>query len=376
MEIIMSNTIALAENFCKQFSIPGKIVSFELFGGGNINSTYLLTIDDNGTERRFISQMVNTNVFKNAEGMMKNISLVTKHVRNKIVEAGRDPKRLVLQFLETSDGVSFFYDDEHKFWRGYEFISNSITYDSTKDPTVLRNTGFAFGQFQIQLADFDASSIIETIPNFHNTRSRYADFKKAVADDIAGRAVSVKDEIEYVLSVEEKACKLVDMLHNGKLPLRVTHNDTKCNNVLFDEDSLDPISVIDLDTVMPGLAAYDFADSVRFAANTAVEDEPDESKVSFDLTLFEAYANGFISQVAKALTEDEITTLADAVFSITAEQCTRFLGDYLNGDTYFRVRRPGHNLDRSHCQIALAKDIESKLDTMREIVARIYEQYK
>lgn len=372
----MSNTIALAENFCKQFSIPGKIVSFELFGGGNINNTYLLTVDDGGAERRFISQMVNTNVFKNAEGMMNNISLVTKHVRNKIVESGRDPKRLVLQFLEVPAGTAYFYDDDHNFWRGYEFISNSVTYDSTKDPKVLRNTGFAFGQFQIQLADFDASTIIETIPNFHNTRSRYADFKKAVADDIAGRAASVKDEIEYVLSVEEKACKLVDMLHNGKLPLRVTHNDTKCNNVLFDEDSLDPISVIDLDTVMPGLAAYDFADSVRFAANTAVEDEPDESKVSFDLTLFEAYANGFISQVAKALTEDEITTLADAVFSITAEQCTRFLGDYLNGDTYFRVRRPGHNLDRSHCQIALAKDIESKLDTMREIVARIYEQYK
>ena len=372
MEIIMSIHDNAAKIFAERFSIPGDIVSNEPFGGGIINNTFLMSVNDGGKLRRYICQTVNHNVFKNIEGMMNNIVLVTKHIRNKIIAEGRDPARLVLRFLETGDGTPFFIDDNGKYWRGYEFIADSITYDSTKDPQVLYNTGYAFGHFQIQLADFDATKIVETIPNFHNTRSRYADFKKAVSDDIAGRAASVKNEIDFILSEEERACKLVDMLNSGELPLRVTHNDTKCNNVLFDEKTLAPISIIDLDTVMPGLAAYDFADSIRFAANTAVEDEPDENKVHLDLSLFEAYANGFISQVAKALTETEILTLADAVFSITAEQCTRFLGDYLNGDTYFKVRRPNHNLDRSHCQIALLLDIDSKLPEMRKIVEKVY----
>lgn len=372
----MTDSMKSAKVFSKKFGIKGKIVANEPFGGGIINNTYLMTTKHWGVTKRYVCQMINTNVFKDVDGMMGNITRVTKHIKNKLIAEGKDPARLVLSFLETKDGTPYFVDDNGKYWRGYEFIPDSVTYDATKDPKVLYSTGWAFGHFQIQLADFDASTTVETIPNFHNTRSRYADFKEAVKNDIAGRADSVKDEIAFILSKEEQACKLVDMLHEGKLPVRVTHNDTKSNNVLFDNETNEPIAVIDLDTVMPGLAAYDFADSIRFAANTAAEDEPDESKVHLDLTLFEAYANGFISQVAKALTEDEILTLADAVVSIAAEQCTRFLGDYLNGDTYFKVKRPGQNLDRTHCQMALLRDAEAKLPEMRKIVEKVYEANK
>ena len=372
----MAENIKAAKVFAKQFGIKGIITSNEPFGGGIINNTYLMTTKHFGKTRKYVCQMINTNVFKDVDGMMNNIVRVTKHIKNKLIAEGKDPSRLVLNFLETKDGTPYFTDEAGNYWRGYEYIADSVTYDATKDPKVLYSTGRAFGNFQIQLADFDASKAVETIPNFHNTRSRYADFKEAIKNDIAGRAESVKNEIEFILSKEEQACKLVDMLHDGKLPLRITHNDTKSNNVLFDEKTNEPIAVIDLDTVMPGLAAYDFADSIRFAANTAAEDEPDESKVHLDLTLFEAYANGFISQVAKALTENEILTLADAVFSIAAEQCTRFLGDYLNGDTYFKVKRPGQNLDRTHCQMALLRDVEAKLPEMREIVTKVYEANK
>lgn len=367
----MLENIKTAESFCGKFSIPGEIISFEPFGSGIINDTYLLTVKSD-SKKRYIAQTVNLGVFKNAEAMMNNIISVTHHVRDKIIKTGSNPERLVLQFLETEDNIPYFYDSEGNFWRGYEFIENSVTYDTSDNIEVLKNAGTAFGRFQIQLSDFDASKIVEIIPDFHNTRARYSAFKEAVSNNTADRAEEIKSEIDYLLSAEDKACKLVDMLKTGDLPLRVTHNDTKCNNVLFDTVTNEPIAVIDLDTVMPGIASYDFGDSVRFIANTAAEDEPDISKVSFDLDLFKAYAEGFIGEVAAAWEEKEILTLADAVFSITAELATRFLADYLNGDTYFKINYPQHNLVRTRCQIALLKDIEKKENAMRDIILKIY----
>lgn len=370
----MANDLAL--RFCKEFNLDGEVLSCKTFGGGHINGTNLLKIKQKDGEHTYVAQSINTYVFKNADAMMNNIGLVTTHIRNKIIASGRDPKRLVLNFLNTKNGKYYFIDDNGIYWRGYEFVDSSVSYDSTKDPAVLNAAGKAFGEFQIQLSDFDASLLVETIANFHNTRSRFADFKEAVKNDIAGRAASVKPEIEFALSHEDIACKLVDLLNEGKLPLRVTHNDTKSNNVLFDKDTNQPIAVIDLDTVMPGLAGYDFGDSIRFAANTAVEDEKDLSKVGLDLKLFEAYAEGFIGQVSNALTELEIMTMPDGALGITLEQYVRFLGDYLNGDTYFKIDYPEHNLDRSRCQMALAMDMEKKLLEMRKIVERVYKSVK
>lgn len=251
---------------------------------------------------------------------------------------------------------------------------DSVTFNASDDLGIIESTGKAFGYFQTQLSDFDGSVLYETIPDFHNTKKRLDTLFSHVADDPCGRADEVRKEIDYILSVREKAGKLSEQFADGEIPKRVTHNDTKCNNVLFDRNTKEPLVVIDLDTIMPGMSMYDFADAVRFIANTAVEDEPDTSKVFFDTAKFRAFAKGFIGETIDSLEPIEISNLVKATFSITIELASRFLDDYITGDQYFRCAYPKHNLVRTRCQLKLAEDIERKWDELEWIVQDIIEK--
>lgn len=360
----------MIRTICRAFALEGDFRGYETIKSGNINNTYCVVFYRDGEEKTYILQRINTYVFKNPYLVMENIAAVTQHIRKKIKETGRSARRNVLHYLYAPDGNSYVIDPTGGFWRGYRYIDRSVTFDTCEDPTVLEQTGRAFGEFQMQLADFDATQIRETIPDFHNTKKRFATFFADVAADPCGRVEEAAETIAYLRSRQAAAVRLIDRLEEGRLPLRVTHNDTKCNNVLFDEETHEALAVIDLDTVMPGLVAYDFGDAVRFAANLAAEDEPDVQKVFFDLSRFEAFARGFLTSCGSLLTQEEIDTMAYGAYAITLEQVVRFLDDYLTGDKYFKTEYPGHNLVRTNCQCALARDIEGKLPQMQQIVHR------
>jgi len=328
---------------------------------GNVNRTYKVNFRlADGNPKSFLVQNVNTYAFRNPVALMDNIDHVTEHIREK------KPGQIALHFHHTTDRKTYVIDGDN-FWRMTNYV-RSVTYNTVKDPDILRNAGKAFGEFQMDLSDFDSSRLYETIPNFHNTRKRYEAFVAAVKEDKAGRAKEVREDIDYLLSVQDLACKLTDLYSEGKLPLRVTHNDTKINNVLFHPEDNSAMIVIDLDTVMPGLIGHDFGDAIRFAANFVEEDCPEAEKAGVDLDVFRAFAEGFLSQTAGTLTETEVDTLALSCFVLTAELATRFLADYLDGDLYFNTKYPGHNLVRARCQIALAKDMLQKMPEMEKIV--------
>ena len=346
---------------CKLFRIYDEFLGYETIQMGNVNRTYKVNFRlADGNPKSFLVQNVNTYAFRNPVALMDNIDHVTEHIRNK------KPGKVALHFHHTADRKTYVIDGDN-FWRMTNYVK-SVTYNSVKDPAILCNAGKAFGEFQMDLADFDSSRLYETIPNFHNTRKRYEAFIAAVEADKAGRAAEVREEIDYLLSVQDLACKLTDMHKEGKLPLRVTHNDTKINNVLFHPEDNSAMIVIDLDTVMPGLIGHDFGDAIRFAANFVEEDCKESEKAGVDLDVFRAFAEGFLSQTAKTLTETEVDTLALSCFVLTAELATRFLADYLDGDLYFNTKYPGHNLVRARCQIALAKDMMKKMPEMERIV--------
>ena len=265
--------------------------------------------------------------------------------------------------------------DEDGFWRLSNYLP-SITFDTCDDLNVVRRAGQAFGDFQMMLSDFDVSQLYYTIPDFHDTRKRYEKFKADVAADPCGRVREVREEIDWLLSVEDEACRLTDLYAAGELPLRVTHNDTKINNVLFDEKTHEALVVIDLDTVMPGLVGHDFGDAIRSAANFVEEDCPDASKAGVNLNVYWAFAEGFLKETASTLTEAEVATLGQSCFALACELASRFLDDYLIGDKYFKTRVPGHNLLRTRCQIALARDMRLKMDAMNAIVRDCWERYK
>ncbi len=349
------------QEVCKHFRIPGKYVSYEQIKMGNINQTYKVNyIGQDNVSKSYIVQKINTYVFKNPEQVMHNIDCVTEHIR------GKKREGVTLHFHHTTEHKTFV-NDENGFWRLTNFIP-SVTYNQNPTPEVLYHAGVAFGEFQTQLGDFKATKLYETIPDFHNTKKRLQKLFEDAQNDPYGRAESVKAELDYIADVKSAACRITDMLEKGELPLRVTHNDTKINNVLFDERTLEALTVIDLDTVMPGLVGHDFGDAVRFSCNTEAEDSKDYGKVSFDLQLFRAFTEGFLSQTGETLTKAEIDTLPLSAFTLTVELASRFLDDYLEGDIYFKINYPEHNLVRTRCQLALAKDIEKKLDTMGEIV--------
>ena len=346
---------------CRLFRIDYEYLGYETIQMGNVNRTYKVNFMlPEGKPKSFLVQNVNTYAFRNPVGLMDNIDKVTEHIRAK------KPGQLALHFHHTADRKTYVADGKN-FWRMTNYVP-SVTYNSVTDLAVVRNAGAAFGEFQMDLEDFDISELIETIPGFHNTRQRYENFRKAVQENKAGRADEVREEIDFLLSVEDKACTLTDLQQAGEIPLRVTHNDTKINNVLFHPETKASMIVVDLDTVMPGLMGHDFGDAIRFAANFVEEDCRDYEKVGVDLEVFRAFAEGFLSKTAKTMTPKELDTLALSCFVLTAELATRFLADYLDGDLYFKTNAPDHNLVRTRCQIALAKDMLKKMDRMEAIV--------
>lgn len=346
---------------CEGFCIYDEYVGYELIQVGNVNKTYRVKFRlEDGTIKSFLVQNVNTYVFKNPKLVMENIDKVTEHIRAKC------PDRTSLHFHHTSDRKTYI-EDGANFWRMTNFIP-STTYNVVEDLDVVRNAGRAFGEFQIQLSDFEIGQLYETIPDFHNTRKRYEKLEAAIAADPCGKVSEVKEEIEYLRSVCDLACTLTDMQARGELPLRVTHNDTKINNVLFDQNSKESLVVVDLDTVMPGLVGSDFGDAIRFAGNFVEEDCPDYSKAGINMDVFKAFAEGFLEKTGSVLTKNEIDTLAVSCFALTTELAVRFLDDYIQGSPYFKINYPEHNLVRTRCQIALAKDIQKNLDKMQECV--------
>ena len=340
-------------------------VSVEAYGNGHINDTYIAD-----SEPRYILQRINHAIFKNPEQVMSNIVGVTEFLRKKIIADGGDVNRETLTVIKTKKGENYYKSEDGNYYRMYNFIERSASFEQVERPEQFYESARAFGKFQKMLADYPANELYETIPFFHDTVKRFADFKKAVEDDIAGRKHLVQKEIDFVLAREADSHVVVDAIAEGSVPLRVTHNDTKLNNVLFDAATGKGLCVIDLDTVMPGSLLYDYGDSLRFGASTGAEDEVDLDKISFDLELFEAYTKGFVEEVGDTLTPKEIELLPFSAKLLTYECGMRFLGDYLNGDTYFKTHRENHNLDRARTQFKLVADIETKLDAMKEIVKK------
>ncbi len=343
------------------FRIEYEYLGYDTIQMGNVNRTYKVNFMlPEGKPKSFLVQNVNTYAFRNPVGLMDNIDKVTEHIRAK------KPGQLALHFHHTADRKTYVIDGKN-FWRMTNYVP-SVTFNTVTDLDIIRNAGRAFGEFQMDLHDFDITELTETIPGFHNTRSRYETLLRSIQENKAGRVEEVREEIEFLLSVQDLACKLTDLNKADKLPLRVTHNDTKINNVLFDPNTSDAMIVIDLDTVMPGLMGHDFGDAIRFAANYTEEDSRDLTHTGVNLEVFRAFAEGFLSMTAKTMTDMEVDTLALSCFVLTAELATRFLADYLDGDLYFKINAPDHNLVRTRCQIALAKDMLKKMDEMEKIV--------
>ena len=342
-----------------EFKLNAKPVSCERYGNGHINTTYLV-VDECGEQ--YILQKINKNVFHDPVSLMSNIILVTDHLRTKVNDL-----REVLTVITTKSGEYWYVDKEQEYWRMYVFVCDSVSFDKATDE-LFRESAVAFGRFQQLLADFPAQSLVETIPHFHDTPYRYETFHQILKNDPYNLAINVQKEIDFYLAREEYAKTLSKKQSKGILPYRVTHNDTKLNNVLFDKRTGKNLCVIDLDTVMPGLSVNDYGDSIRFGASTAAEDERDIFKVQLSLSLFEAYTSGYLSACGKSLVPSEIESLRDGAKMMTLECGLRFLTDYLSGDVYFHVSRDGHNLDRTRTQIKLVQDMEKYWDKMQDII--------
>ncbi len=360
---------AKIDEVAAQFAIEGRLKEKAAYGNGHINDTFLLVYElSDNSQKQYILQKMNHSIFKNPQQLMENVVNVTEYLRKVISAQGGDPERETLNVVKTLSGNNYYVDDAQNYWRVFLFIENTVCMEQVESPKDFYDSAVAFGNFQKMLAEYPAEKLYETIPNFHNTPSRFRDFQKAVQEDKLGRAALAKEEIEFALAREKDTSVLTDLLQEGKLPLRVTHNDTKLNNILFDADSKKALCIIDLDTVMPGLSHYDFGDSIRFGASTGAEDETDLSKIELDLNLFEAFVKGFLEGCDGSLTTLEIETLPMGAKLMTYECGIRFLADYLDGDVYFKIHRDGHNLDRARTQFKLVADMEKKWDEMASII--------
>lgn len=342
------------------FKLDGTPIFCQRYGSGHINETYLLVVS---TARQYILQKINRHVFRDPASVMRNISLITAHFRKTATSS-----REVLRLNPTHEGLDWLVDENGDYWRLYDFVSDNICLDKAETTNDFQESAIAFGRFQRQLADFPVDMLTETIPLFHDTPSRYISLKQAVSADSHGRVSEVRREIDFALSRENYASVLVSAQARGDLPLRVTHNDTKLNNVLFDRQTRKALCVIDLDTVMPGLSVNDFGDSIRFGASTAAEDECDLDKVRFSLAYFHAYAEGFLSVCGESLTTCEIEHLPDGAKMMTLECGVRFLTDYLMGDIYFNTHREKQNLDRCRTQFKLVAEMERTWADMQRII--------
>ena len=357
-------------DIARRFDVPEGEISTESYGNGHINDTLCVTVSAAQGQRRFIMQRVNRYVFQKPEEVIRNIEQVTEYLRGVIASEGGDPQRETLTLVRTKDGKTFTYDEDGELWRMYLFIEDTISRDLPDTTELFALSGEAFGRFQRHMGGFPAASLVESIPDFHNTPARYAQLMDAVARNASGRLGEVEEELAFCRAREKDTHALLDALAAGEIPLRVTHNDTKLNNVLLDAKTGRGVCVIDLDTVMPGLAAYDFGDSIRFGANTAEEDERDLSKVQFSLPMYEAFTRGFLSEAGRVMSRREIELLPMGAKLMTLECGMRFLADHLNGDKYFRIHRPGHNLDRARTQFALVRHMEENWDAMLDVVRK------
>ena len=343
-------------------------IEIQRYGNGHINDSFVVA---KGNEKMLL-QRLNTDIFKNPVGVMNNIIGVTDHMKKKLSENGGDPDRETMTVINTCDGVPYFVTESGKFFRMYKYIDNTISIDRAHSHEQMTSAANALGKFYHMLSDYPADTLSVAIENFHNTRNYYNRFLKALEDDVRDRVRKAEPEIEFV---KQHEC-LCDILNNGladgSIPLRVTHNDTKLNNILFDAETEKGLCVIDLDTVMPGTVLYDFGDAMRFGASSGAEDEPDLSKIWFDLDMFEAFTKGFAEEMKDTMTKGEIDNLVNSVKILTFECGTRFLEDYLKGDTYFKIHRPKHNLERARTQFKLVADMETKEKEMQAIVDKYF----
>ncbi len=363
----------MVEQIIEKFHIEGKLIKIENNNSGNINKTYVATFKkEDGTTIKYLIQKINTKVFSEPYKLMKNIEGVTTYLKKQLIKNG-DKEHRVLEIIKTKDNKSLCYitneSDTREYYRIYEYIDNAISYDHSTDSKVVYNTGKAFGNFPRLLANYPMNKLEETIKDFHNTPVRYKKFLDDIKIDSEGRALDVSKEIVFIIQREDIYSLITDGLKNGEIPLRVTHNDTKENNVLMNEETGDFLAVVDLDTVMPGSLLYDYGDGVRSTCSTADENEKDLSKVSLDLNSFKEYTEGFLSEMAPYVTYEEVSLMAESVRIITIELAMRFLNDYINGDTYFKTNYTTHNLDRARNQLTLVVDIEKKLEIMKNIVS-------
>ena len=348
------------------YDLGSPVVSCEQFGNGHINWTYQIITE---ADDKFVLQRINTYVFRNPVGLQRNIELLTDFMRQK-----EDDPRKVLEFVHAKDGKTYVVTDEEEYWRIYVFVRDSVCYDKAESDEIFCESGRTFGHFHNLLADFPVNELVETIPDFHNTPVRFRNFEAALAEDAVNRAKSAKPEIDYVLSQKSFSSFLQDKVNSGEIPLRVTHNDTKINNILFDQKTQKGICVVDLDTTMPGIPAMDFGDCIRYAGNNAAEDEPDLSKVFLRMDLFKVFAEGYCGVSRKNLMREELLICPEASKLITLETGMRFLADYLQGDVYFHTAYPEHNLVRARVQFELARDMDRNMEAMRDVILSVLDQ--
>lgn len=362
----MQNMSVNTNELIEAFQFEGELLSYKPYGSGHINDTFYFEF----TNDKYILQRINTDIFTKPYELMENIEGVTLFLKEKIIEDGGNPDRETLNIILTKDGKNVYKDSEGHYWRTYDFVDDAYSYDLVESPEDFYQSGVAFGTFQYRLADFPIEKLNFTIENFHHTPKRYQTFLKAVEQDVVGRAKYVTEEIEAIKEQAEFVNILWDLHAEGKLPLRVTHNDTKLNNVLFDKVSKQAICVVDLDTVMPGFSLDDFGDAIRFGASTALEDEKDLDKVRFDIDLFDVYIEGFLKGANGSLTDLEIDLFPEGAKMMTLECAIRFLTDYLEGDTYFKTAYDDHNLVRTRTQIKLVQEMDRQWDEMKKVVKK------
>jgi Ser/Thr protein kinase RdoA (MazF antagonist) len=353
------------ETIAGRFETQGRVTECVPFGSGHIHDTYRVAMDDGG---RYLLQRINHDVFRDVEGLMHNFDRVTRHIRKKLAEtAGHDPDRECLTLIPAKDGRSFLQGEDGRFWRMLLFIQDSRSVDQSDDPALVAEAGRAYGGFIRLLSDLPGRRLNETIPAFHNMQNRLRNFFRAVQNDPAGRVQDVQSEIRWIDRRADEMQTIQRMVRDGRIPERITHNDTKINNVLFNAPGR-ALCVVDLDTVMPGCVHFDFGDAIRTCANTGAEDEPDPDNVSISLRLFEAFAKGFLEKTGDLLTPPEMETLASSARMMTFIIGIRFMTDYLEGDRYYKIHHPNHNLQRARAQFRLVESMEEHRMDMEEIV--------
>jgi Ser/Thr protein kinase RdoA (MazF antagonist) len=354
-----------------RFRIDGEVVAVARHGAGHIHETYVSDVRTSRGSVRFLHQRINRTVFPSPERVMENIERVTEHLRGKFLDVGENPERRTLTIVPTVDGRRWLRTPAGDTWRSYRFIEGARTYDVATGPDHVRNVARAFGLFQSMMRDLPGPRLHETIPHFADTRRRFDALLEALDADVSNRAARVRPEIDFALAHEPLASLLVDLAASGRVPERVVHHDTKINNVLIDDETGQGICVIDLDTVMPGTELYDFGDSVRFGSSAAAEDELDLDRVRLDVDWFEHLARGYLEVARDFLEPVEVDHLVPAAAAVTFTAGVRFLTDYLAGDSYFRVQRGDHNLDRCRVQFALLREIEDKFDRLQTIISAL-----